>query len=60
MPNRAIICPIVAQALRMCATLEDYPYSMYEIINFNITMLHFVFFHIVTLILYYHASMLTL
>ena len=32
----------------MCATLKDYPCPMYEIINFNIRMLHFVLFHNVT------------
>ena len=35
-------------ALHMCATLEDYLCSMYEIVNFKKTMLHFVLFHNVT------------
>jgi hypothetical protein len=32
----------------MCATLRYYPFFMYEIINSNIAMLHFVLFHNVT------------
>ena len=32
----------------MCATLGYYPYPMYEIIDFNIIMLHFVLFPNVT------------
>jgi hypothetical protein len=33
------------KTLHMCATLENYPCPMYEIINFNETMFHFVLFH---------------
>ena len=80
-------CLIVPLDLCMCATFRDYMCPMYEIISFNITMLHFVLFHnvicytnsllscvhvniiklynimctlVATIILYCHASMLTL